>query len=128
MGLSKNYASTLYEWLNSIAPTFRSPLVFDKDHPAPDEYIEYSVSVGNFNTEFIQPITIYSQSTGFNNLMEIVDNIESQVTEKGLKLQDDWGYIVIHKGTPFAQDKPDEDESVRASYVNLLVKIYQYEV
>ena len=56
MGLTKNYATTMYNWLSKFAPTFRSPIlssVFDEKNPQPNEYIEYSADMGNFNSDFI---------------------------------------------------------------------------
>lgn len=131
MSLTRDYATLLYEWLSNFATTFRSPIVstmFDEDNPKPNEYIEYSADVGNFNTEFIQALTIYSQSTSFNNIMDIVDSLEEAITEKGVRVNADWGYITIYKGSPFYQDKPDEDDNIRAGYVNLLVRICQKNV
>lgn len=131
MGLTRNYATTLYEWLSQFAPTFRSPILsstFDEENPRPSDYIEYSSDVGNFGSGFIQAITIYTQSTGFSKLMDIVDRIEEAVGEKGIKVDGDWGYITINKGSPFYQDKPDEDDTIRAGYVNFEIKVYQYNV
>ena len=131
MGLTRDYSTTLYEWLKQFAPTFRSPILsssFDENNPKPNDYIEYSSDVGNFNSEFIQAITIYTKSTGFSKLMDIADNIENAIKEDGIRLQKDWGYITIRKGSPFYQDKPDEDDTIRAGYINLLVRVYQYNV
>ena len=131
MGLTRDYATTLYEWLSQFAPTFRSPILstsFDSDNPKPSDYIEYSSDVSNFGSEFIQAITIYTQSTGFSKLMDIVDGIEEAIKENGIRIDKDWGYITINKGSPFYQDKPDEDDTIRAGYVNLLIKVYQYNV
>lgn len=128
MGLTKNYATTMYNWLSKFAPTFRSPIlssVFDEQNPQPNEYIEYSADMGNFNSDFIQAITIYSKSTAYTKVMEIVDNIESTITENGIRVSSDWGYITIYKGSPFYQDKPDEDDTIRAGYVNLLIRVCQ---
>ena len=128
MGLMKNYATTMYNWLSKFAPTFRSPIlssVFDEQNPQPNEYIEYSANMDNFNSDFIQAITIYSKSTAYTKVMEIVDNIESTITENGIRVSSDWGYITIYKGSPFYQDKPDEDDTIRAGYVNLLIRVCQ---
>lgn len=128
MGLTKNYATTMYNWLSKFAPTFRSPIlssVFDEQNPQPNEYIEYSANMDNFNSDFIQAITIYSKSTSYTKVMEIVDNIESTITENGIRVSSDWGYITIYKGSPFYQDKPDEDDTIRAGYVNLLIRVCQ---
>lgn len=131
MNLTRNYATLLYNWLSSFAPTFRRPIqegMFDASNPQPNEYITYSANTGNFNTDFIQAITVYSKSTGYNNLMTIVDNIESAIGESGVKISANWGYITIYKGSPFAQDKEDEDSSYRAEYINLIVRVCQYNV
>lgn len=122
----RNYATALYQWLSGFAPTFREPVIFDADNPQPDNYITYSASINGFAGQFIQPITIYTQSTGFNDLMNIVDSIESAIGESGCVIgNNEWGYVFINKGSPFYQDKPDEDESFRAGYMNLLITIYE---
>ena len=126
MGMSKDYATLLYEWLSGFAPTYRSPILsstFDEDNPKPNEYIEYSANAGNFNTDFMQAITIYSTNTSYSRVMDIADNIENAVTENGTIVRADWGYITIYKGSPFYQDKPDEDDNIRAGYVNLIIRI-----
>ena len=127
----KNYSTAIYDWLSGFAPTFRSPideLTFDDEHQKPNEYIEYSSSTGTFASSFIQAITIYSKSTAYTNVMNIADAIEEAVSEKGLILRKDWGYIKIEKGNPFYQDKIDEDSEYRAGYINLLITIYQKNV
>lgn len=58
--------------------------------------------------------------------MEIVDAIEDAIGEGGTKIDAEWGYITIYKGSPFYQDKEDEDSSYRAGYVNFIVRICQY--
>lgn len=123
--MTENYARTLYMWLSQFAPTFREPIQFDEDHPQPNEYITYSANTGNFAESFIQPISIYSKSTGWTNVMAIVDAIEENIGESGTRIVSDLGVMVIYKGSPFYQDKPDEDSSIRAGYVNLLIKVYQ---
>lgn len=121
----RDYATLLYDWLSQFAETYRSPVQFDADSPPPSEYIEYSLVQGNFAEGVIQPITIYSKSTSYKHVMDIVDRIENEVNESGIKLRGDVGVVWIMKGSPFYQDKPDEDSSIRAGYVNLLIKMYQ---
>ena len=101
---------------------------FDADNPQPNEYITYSAVVNNFAEQFIQPITIYSKSTSYKYVWEIADAIESDISERGIVIRDEWGYLKIEKGNPFYQDKSDEDTSIRAGYVNLQITIYQKNV
>lgn len=131
MSLVNDYATTLYGWLSTFAPTFRRPVLdsmFSERNPKPNEYITYSANVGNFNTDFMQPITVYSKSTGYGNLTTIVDSIETAIKEGGTKIEAEWGYITVYKGSPFYQDKEDEDSSYRAGYINLVVRVCQYDV
>lgn len=128
MNLTSNYASALYEWLSTFAPTFRRPLqegLFDSENPKPNEYITYSADAGRFNTDFMQSLSVFSKSTAYTNLMAIVDAIEEAIGEGGIKISKQWGYITIYKGNPFYQDKEDEDSSYRAGYINLIVRICQ---
>ena len=131
MALLLDYATTIYEWLSGFAPTYRLPIsegTFDDEHPQPNEYITYSASISNFSQQFIQAITLYSKSTGYTNLMELVDRIERAIGETGIVLHKEWGNVAIYKGSPFYQDKTDEDSTIRAGYINLLVTIYQADV
>ena len=131
MSLTEDYAKTLYSWLSTIADTYRLPIqegTFDNNNPQPNEYIAYSANCGNFGEQFIQALNIYSKSTAYTKLMRIVDKIEDEVRETGKKLSWENGYMIITKGSPFYQDREDEDSSYRAGYVNLLITIYQYQV
>ena len=127
MGIIRDYASSFYDWLTETSgvQVFREPVLFDDDHPQPEEYITYSADVSNFTQEMIQSVTVYSKSTGWNYVMDIVDEIERAVTEHGRLINTEWGAMIIEKGSPFYQDKPDEDASIRAGYINFLVTIYQ---
>lgn len=130
MGLTKNYGTTLYTWLSQFAPTYREPITESqfKNKTKPTEYISYSSTNGNFSGSFIQPISIYSKSTAYNHIMDIVDAIEDAIGESGIRLNETWGTLTIYKGNPFYQDKAEEDTAYRAGYVNLEITIYQYNV
>ena len=128
MNLTQKYVTTLYNWLSKFTTIYREPVQFDADNPQPNEYITYSAVVNNFAEQFIQPITIYSKSTSYKYVWEIADAIESDISERGIVIRDEWGYLKIEKGNPFYQDNSDEDTSIRAGYVNLQITIYQKNV
>ena len=71
------------------------------------------------------PVQIYTlNTTSYERVIKVVDKIEQAVTEAGTLIGDDEIKIKIDKGSPFYQDKQDEDETVRAGYINLIITIY----
>lgn len=113
----------IYDWLSQFATTYRGVL------PAgltPDKaYLQYSGYYDSFSTQFILPVQIYAlNTTSYEQVLQLADKIESAVTEAGVLIGDKDLKIKIMKGSPFYQDKNDEDETVRAGYINLEVTVY----
>ena len=113
----------LYQWLSQFAPTYRGVLPAGIKPESP--YLQFSGYYDNFATQFIFPVQIYQlNTTSYEGVLQLADKIESAVTEAGILISDADIKIKIEKGSPFYQDKPDEDETVRAGYVNLLITVY----
>ena len=113
----------LYQWLSQFAPTYRGVLPAGIKPESP--YLQFSGYYDNFATQFILPVQIYQlNTTSYEGVLQLADKIESAVTEAGILLSDEKIKIKIEKGSPFYQDKQDEDETVRAGYINLLITIY----
>lgn len=113
----------LYQWLSQFAPTYRGVLPAGKK-PA-SQYLQMSGYYDNFATQFIFPVQIYHLNTiSYEGVLQLADKIESAVTEAGILISDEKIKIKIEKGSPFYQDKPDEDETVRAGYINLIITVY----
>lgn len=115
----------LYQWLSQFATTYRGVLPAGVT-PA-NKYLQYSGYVDYFAQQFILPVQIYTlNTTSYAGVLEIADAISEAVTEGGTLIGDDAGTVKIKimKGSPFYQDKQDEDETVRAGYINLEVTVY----
>ena len=113
----------LYQWLSQFAPTYRGVLPAGIKPESP--YLQFSGYYDNFATQFILPVQIYQlNTTSYEGVLQLADKIESAVTEAGILISDADIKIKIEKGSPFYQDKSDEDETVRAGYINLLITIY----
>lgn len=113
----------LYQWLSQFAPTYRGVLPAGIKPESP--YLQFSGYYDNFATQFILPVQIYQlNTTSYEGVLQLADKIESAVTEAGILISDEKIKIKIEKGSPFYQDKSDEDETVRAGYINLLITIY----
>lgn len=125
MGNVLKVGQLIYEWLSQFATTYRGVLPAGVK-PA-NKYLQYSGYVDYFATQFILPVQIYTlNTTSYAGVLEIADAIATAVTEGGTLIGDDAGTVKIKimKGSPFYQDKQDEDETVRAGYINLEVTVY----
>lgn len=117
------FGKRFYEWLSDFAPTYRGVL------PAgvqPDDlYIRFNGYADNFATPFIMPVEIYKHNTtSYGSVLQVAKKIGDAVGNGGLLIIHDDVRFKIDKGTPFYQDKPDEDATVRAGYINLEITIY----
>ena len=113
----------LFQWLSQFATTYRG--VLPAGVTPEKKYLQYDGYVDYFATQFILPVQIYTLgTTSYAGVLEIADKISEAVTEAGTLIGDDTVKIKIDKGSPFYQDKQDEDETVRAGYVNLIITVY----
>ena len=113
----------LYQWLSQFAPTYRGVLPAGIKPESP--YLQFSGYYDNFATQFILPVQIYQlNTTSYEGVLQLADKIESAATEAGILISDEKIKIKIEKGSPFYQDKQDEDETVRAGYINLIITVY----
>ena len=117
------FGQIIYQWLSQFATTYRCVLPAGENPKSP--YLQFSGYYDNFATQFILPVQIYTfPTTSYEEVIKIADEIEKAVTEAGILISDNEMKIKIEKGSPFYQDKADEDETVRAGYINLLITIY----
>ena len=123
MGNILKVGQLLFQWLSQFATTYRG--VLPAGVTPEKKYLQYDGYVDYFATQFILPVQIYTLgTTSYAGVLEIADKISEAVTEAGTLIGDDTVKIKIDKGSPFYQDKQDEDETVRAGYVNLIITVY----
>lgn len=123
MGNILKVGQLLFQWLSQFATTYRG--VLPAGVTPEKKYLQYDGYVDYFATQFILPVQIYTLgTTSYGGVLEIADKISEAVTEAGTLIGDDTVKIKIDKGSPFYQDKEDEDETVRAGYVNLIITVY----
>ena len=123
MGNILKVGQLLFQWLSQFATTYRG--VLPAGVTPEKKYLQYDGYVDYFATQFILPVQIYTLgTTSYADVLDIADKISEAVTEAGALIGDDTVKIKIDKGSPFYQDKQDEDETVRAGYVNLIITVY----
>lgn len=123
MGNILKVGQLIFQWLSQFATTYRG--VLPAGVTPEKKYLQYDGYVDYFATQFILPVQIYTLgTTSYADVLDIADKISEAVTEAGTIIGDDTVKIKIDKGSPFYQDKQDEDETVRAGYVNLIITVY----
>ena len=117
------FSKAIYEWLNGFAEAYNGVLPSGLNPENP--YIRFDNYYDSFAEQFIFPISIYAlNTTSYATPIRIADEIGDAIGEGGLLIHNDDITFVIYKGSPFYQNKGEEDETVRAGYVNLLISIY----
>lgn len=118
------FGQKIYEWLSKFAPTYRGVLPAGTS-PEKDVYLRMDGYYDTFATSFIFPVQIYAQkTTSYSSVLLIADEIANAVGDGGILMSGDGIKFRIMKGSPFYQDRADEDETVRAGYVNLEITVY----
>lgn len=117
------FGQKIYEWISDFAPTYRG--VLPAGVQPEDLYIRFNGVYDDFATQFIFQLFIYKHNTtSYSSVILLADKIGAAVGQNGLLIGDDNIKIKIDRGSPFYQDAQDEDETVRAGMVNLIVTIY----
>lgn len=120
------FGESFYTWLTSLdsdVSVYRGVLPYGQI-PA-SEYMIFNGVVDGFGKSFILPVRIYTKNTtSYRTVLSIAKKIEEAVTEGGTLVIDTNVRFKIDKGSPFYQDLQDEDETVKAGYVNLEITIY----
>lgn len=117
------FGQKIYEWLSKFAPTYRG--VLPAGTIPQDVYLRMDGYYDRFATSFVFPVQIYAQkTTSYSSVLLIADEIVNAVGDGGILVSGDGIKFRIMKGSPFYQDRADEDETVRAGYVNLEITIY----
>lgn len=121
------FGEKFYTWLSSVVGkdvgVYRGVLPAGK---IPENiYVVFNGVADDFARPFIMPIRIYAKNTSsFRSVITVANSIESAITSAGLLVIYPNVRFKVEKGSPFYQDMADEDETIRAGYVNLEITIY----
>lgn len=118
------FGKAIYEWLSQFASTYRGLLPAGRA-PEKNVYLRVDGYYNKFATAFIYPVQIYAlNTTSYSSVLLIADEIGNAIGDGGVLIIKDDVRFLITKGDPFYQDKGDEDETVRAGYINLEISVY----
>ena len=120
---SLKFGRRIYEWLSQFGTVYRNTQ--PSGVSGADLYLLINGYVDGFGQSFIFPVQIYNnKTTSFNSILQVAQSIEETVGESGILVIYDDIRFTVHKGSPFYQDRPIENETIRAGYVNLEITIY----
>ena len=117
MGKFSNTMGTLYNYFNQFLPAYiENQVPQDAKYP----YITYTVSFENeFKDNLIQ-CRIWTKSDNTSLLRKYTDMIADNVGNGTLYDCKEGGRVWIKTGSPFMQIVPDEDETIKSVYINLI--------
>lgn len=117
------FGKRIYEWLTQFGTAYRG--IVPSGVEVDNLYMLFNGYVDGFAKPFIFPVQIYSHNTtSYSSVLQVVKKIENVVGENGVLVIYDDVRFKVEKGSPWYQDKDDEDKTVRAGYVNLIITIY----
>lgn len=117
------FGKRFYEWLSTFGTVYRGVLPVGVQPQ--DLYLRFNGYADRFATSFIMPVEIYKHNTtSYGSVLQVAQEISDAVGEGGLLIIHNDVRFKIDKGSPFYQDKQDEDATVRAGYINLEITIY----
>lgn len=118
-----NGAKLLVKWLNdNVLTAYQEPVSSQASLP----YISFSYAESEMATDTIISLSIWTRSTTHRAAYEYADKIDELLGpgEDGIIIHGDDIYMNIRRGSPFAQNKNDEDDTIRAVLVNLIIRTY----
>lgn len=85
-------------------------------------YITYTAAWSEFDRAIMLSASIWERSTSWQNVVEKAEEIAAAIGPGGAVIPFTGGGIWIKRGSPFYQEMPDEDDTVRRIYLNLEVE------
>lgn len=117
---------TKWEGLDRFWNSFGIP-AYDQNTVPPDAqmpYITYEAATAGF--EDVTPLAgyIWYRSTSWEEASAKADQIAGAINPYRLVQLGNKEYLFLAKGTPFAQRMPDENDSIRRIYINLMAEYF----
>ena len=85
-------------------------------------YITYTADIDSLDNTIILNADVWYQSHSWEEISNKVDEIDAQLSNNGVRIQCDEGYLWIVRGSPFAQRINEENSEIKRIYVNTLAE------
>jgi hypothetical protein len=120
-------AATLYAFFSGFGlDAYEENSVYALEEPPKFPYLTYEVKTDSFG-EFDTSITfsLWYRSTSWSAANAKVEEISSAIGRGGKIINTDGGYLLIMRGSPFAQSMGDmADDMVKRKVINITVRYY----
>lgn len=108
--------ATLYNFFSQFLPAYEENSVPDG---ATLPYITYSVVIGSWNEDLALTCSVWYRDTSWAKCNAKSREIGDAIGMGGIMLPCDGGAVWIKRGTPFAQNMSDDDDTIRRKYINI---------
>lgn len=85
-------------------------------------YITYSVVTSALDEPIPISANLWMRDTSWAAITQKANAISEYIGIGGVVIPFDDGYLWICRGTPFSQRMPDEDDTIRRIYINLMAE------
>lgn len=86
------------------------------------KYITYAVSTASINEPTPISGDLWCKDTSWEEITLKAEEIAHTLGVGGMLIPYDGGYLWICRGVPFSQRMPDEDDTIRRIYINLMAE------
>lgn len=132
-----NYEQILLEFLSDFVDTITIdnvsvPLVYRNTAPTLEEvqafgdkvYCVYSITEGSFGQQVVQSVNLFSYGSRAK-VFEKKELMSTALLNNAVVINGSGIKVKFTSGSPFVQDRTDEDENIKGYYVNILATIYR---
>lgn len=116
-------AKTLVKWLNdNVITSYQEPVSASAQLP----YASFSYAESEMAVDTLVSVSIWTRSTSYAAAYSYADKIDELLGkgDEGIIIAGEDCYLKIRRGSPFVQNKNDEDDTIRAVLVNLIIVKY----
>lgn len=109
-------------WSGFGVPAYDENTVPDGDSLPEFPYITYSVQTGAMDEPVALSASLWDRTNSWEEISKKASEIAESIGYGYALMEVDGGYVVIRRGTPFAQRMADEDDTIRRIYMTINVE------
>lgn len=85
-------------------------------------YITYAVATSSLDEPIPLSASLWCKDTSWTSITNKAEEISRALGIGGKLVRFDGGYLWLCRGTPFTQRMPDEDDTIRRVYINVMAE------